>query len=193
MNLIDKLEKDGWLILYGGSDINPSIYGHPNYRSYISNHSIKRDIQEIAEYTKAVKDGRPIFGICRGLQLISALNNLTLIQDMTHGGSHAILVEDLYDKKFNKVIYVNNAHHQLVWTNNELEGDNFKVYGYCNSSPYHHYLEDIEIECKVEPEIIHFPNVKAIGTQFHPEWMSNNYLDEAETLDYLSDLIDKVF
>lgn len=192
MNLIDKLIKEGWLILPGGSDINPSIYGKENYKSFVSQYSIKRDINETKEYKDAVKEGRPIFGICRGMQLMSALNGLTLIQDMQHGGSHMINVLDPVSNSYSNEILVNNAHHQCVWTENKLEGDNYKVYGYCSLSQYHDYQENEEIICTIEPEIIHFPEVKGIATQFHPEWMDyDTYYNK--TLTYLETIINKLF
>lgn len=192
MNLIQKLRKEGWVILPGGADINPAIYGKENHRSYISEYSIRRDNEEIQMFNDAVKKGKPIFGICRGMQLISALNGLTLIQDMSHGGSHHINVLDMETDSYDKELRVNNAHHQCVWTNNNLEGDNYKVYGYCSLSKYHEYQKNEKVNCEVEPEIIHFPEVKAIATQFHPEWMGS-YAHEEDTLNYLEKLINKLF
>ncbi|TXI86786.1 MAG: hypothetical protein E6Q36_08600 [Chryseobacterium sp.] len=191
MNLITKLEKEGWLILYGGADIDPKIYNKENYKSYISSYSIQRDKQEIQEYKAAVKKGRPIFGICRGMQLMSALNGLSLIQDMSHGGTHWIKALNTKDGTFNTDLVVNNAHHQCVWTENKLEGDRFKIYGYCNISPYHHYQEKEIVDCKVEPEIMYFPKVKGFGTQFHPEWMGD--IEKEETLQYLENTINTLF
>lgn len=190
MNLITRLKKEGWLVLPGGADIHPAIYGKENHYSHISSYSVRRDAIEVKEYTDAVKKGTPIFGICRGMQLLSAVNGLTLIQDMSHGGYHNIQAYDFRSNRYDKKIEVNNAHHQCVWTENKLEGDNFKVYGYCSISPYHRYQENEEIQCTVEPEIIHFPKVKAIATQFHPEWMG--FTEDSPTLQYLEDLINKI-
>jgi gamma-glutamyl-gamma-aminobutyrate hydrolase PuuD len=201
LDIIDK----AWLVLPGGSDINPAIYKKPNYKSYVSTHSKYRDKQEIANYKKAIKQGRPILGICRGHQLISALNGLTLIQDMNHPVSHEIYVRDLKTDKFTKKVKVNSAHHQLVWTNNKLEGDDFKVYGHCLLSKHHYYDLRVSPIVTIEPEIIHFPKINALGVQFHPEWMTPmphdmeffEYDDDSRyynpVLDYLKDLINKLF
>jgi len=62
------LKKTGnWLVLPGGSDICPSLYGKQNFTSYVSEYSRSRDQKEVEAYHKAVKEGRPVFGICRGL------------------------------------------------------------------------------------------------------------------------------
>ncbi|XAI97307.1 SNO glutamine amidotransferase family protein [Leptolyngbya phage Lbo-JY46] len=187
---MDFITKD-WLILPGGSDINPEIYGKKNYKSYVSDYSKQRDAKEIEEYRKAVSEGRPILGICRGHQLISALNGLTLIQDMSHGMEHYIQVRNLETDEFDRRIKVNDAHHQLVYTNNELEGENFKVYGYCKLSKHHLYQEDEEVQVEIEPEIIHFPKINALGVQFHPEWMVRGSYNK--TLSYLEQLVNKLF
>ena len=153
---------------------------------------MERDVKETHSFNKAVKEGRFIFGVCRGLQLMSALNGLTLIQDMSHGGSHPIKVRNLVTNEFTETLSVNNIHHQCVWTNNALEGITstgkaFKVYGYCNLSKKHHYQEGEEIVCFVEPEIIYFPETRSLGCQFHPEMMSRG-----PVLDYLDALLEKI-
>ena len=184
------LHKD-FLILPGGADINPKLYNKKNYKSHIGNYTDTIDSRHIEEYNKAVKEGRPIFGICRGLQLLSALNGLTLIQDMSHPGQHSIKVKDINTNLFTKEIAVNNIHHQCVWTENKLIGDNFEVYGFCSLSKKHHYQEDEQIQCEFEPEIIWFPKVKALGVQFHPEMMDNMLWKD--TISYLEKLVNKLF
>jgi len=176
-------------ILPGGSDICPSLYNKKNYKSHISNFTRQTDEAHISLYNKAVKRGQPIFGICRGLQLLSALNGLTLIQDLRHPSYHELTIRDLDTNEFRDKIQVNSIHHQLVYTNNQLEGENFKVYGYCKLSPYYDYQENETIKVDFEPEIIVFPKIRAIGVQFHPEMMDNNYEDTLNYLEQLKNLI----
>lgn len=188
-----KTVTNDWLVLPGGSDISPSIYNKENYKSYVNAYSMRRDIDEMQDYNKAVKEGRPIFGICRGLQLISALNGLSLIQNMTHPMNHRVSAYNDKTGEYDTTLIVNNAHHQCVWTENVLETEDFKVYGHTSMSPYHEYQENQEIECKFEPEIIYFPKTRAIGVQFHPEWMNYSDPQHKQTLDYLDTLINKLF
>jgi gamma-glutamyl-gamma-aminobutyrate hydrolase PuuD len=186
------INKD-FVILPGGADIDPALYGKKNYDSHVSDYSRKTDAKEIEIYRKAVKEGRPIFGICRGLQLLAAMNGLTLIQDLNHPHEHYVNIRNLDSDEFDgSRIYTNSCHHQAVWTENKLQGNNFEVYGATNLSRQHKYQEDENIICTVEPEIVWFPEVKALGVQFHPEWMSEggNY---KECLDYLSKLINKLY
>lgn len=56
------------LVLSGGSDINPLLFGSSNLSSY-SCDSI-RDNTELALLGSFLKKNKPVFGICRGFQLI---------------------------------------------------------------------------------------------------------------------------
>lgn len=189
---MDIIPKD-FVILPGGSDIHPFIYGKKNYKSHTFGDDISQiDRQHIAMYTNAVKAGKPIFGICRGQQLVAALNGLTLIQDMKHPSEHYINIRNLENNLFDREIKTNSAHHQLVWTDNNLEDDDYKIYGYSNISTHHHYQEDEEVTCVIEPEIMWFPKVKALTVQFHPEWMIYNGLYN-NCLLYIKELINKLY
>ena len=188
--LMDLLTKENFLVLPGGSDINPRIYGKDNYASHVSSYSIRTDEEHIDRYYKALAQGRPVFGICRGMQLASALNGLTLIQDMDHPHTHEITVRNPNDLSDEKEVLVNSLHHQLVWTENKLDDKKFKVYGYCSLSDEHLYQKDEDVVCTVEPEIIYFPDTNTMGVQFHPEMMYKKY-DKGydEIISYLVNLI----
>lgn len=56
------------IILPGGIDIDPIYYGEDNYTSYGT--SLEKDNFERAVFHIFRKAGKPIFGICRGFQLI---------------------------------------------------------------------------------------------------------------------------
>ena len=56
------------LLLPGGIDIDPMYYGLDNYESY--NVNPEKDKFERAVFYKAIKHQLPIFGICRGFQLV---------------------------------------------------------------------------------------------------------------------------
>lgn len=112
---------------------------------------------------------------------------------MSHKGSHYINVRNIETNEFDKQIYVNNAHHQLVWTENKLEDENYIVYGWCKLSDYHDYEEGVQLDVQIEPEIIYFPKVKALAAQFHPEWMSKSNPKDLQTLTYIEELVNKLF
>ena len=59
---------DTGLLLPGGKDIDPIFYGDNNYGSYSTDP--EKDAFERDLFHAFFKKGKPIFGICRGLQLI---------------------------------------------------------------------------------------------------------------------------
>jgi len=183
--MIDWLPKD-FVVLPGGSDVNPAIYGKKNLMSYINKES---DAREIAMYKNAIKSGKPILGICKGSQMLAALNGLTLIQDMDHPGQHNIKVKN-NSNEFDKEIFVNSTHHQCVWTNNKLLNDNYEVFGYTKLSKQYVY-DDRPIQVFIEPEIIWYPKANALGVQFHPENMRDESYNDC--IEYLKQLINKLF
>ena len=69
------------LLLSGGSDLHPSYYGkkaHPKLGPTIP----ERDAFEMRLLELALSRGLPVFGICRGLQLINVSLGGTLYQDL---------------------------------------------------------------------------------------------------------------
>ena len=123
---IDMTDYDG-LILCGGNDINPVYYGETIDGAV--NIDDFRDKCEIALAREYIKMQKPVFGICRGHQLINILFGGTLIQHIpnsqlhraTDGRPHTYhevrsvkksLLYDLYGNEFT----VNSSHHQAVKT-----------------------------------------------------------------------------
>lgn len=108
------------LLLPGGGDIDPSFYGQENRGSV----GIKedRDRREAEAFRLFLSLEKPIFGVCRGAQLINVLLGGTLHQDITghrqdgndelRHGSRTVdpLLLSLYGGSF----IVNSTHHQSV-------------------------------------------------------------------------------
>ena len=69
------------LLLQGGNDVAPECYGetalHPDWAG-----DAVRDRYEIELIDAFVRAGKPVFGICRGLQLINVMHGGTLWQDI---------------------------------------------------------------------------------------------------------------
>ena len=158
-------ELDG-LVMPGGGDINPSLYGHKNKRSIEIDDA--RDHLEKSVLEEFIKAGKPVLGICRGMQMINVCFGGTLIQhlddfekhvwiDMETDNAHRVQLPDkdtfMYRIYKETDISINSAHHQAV--ENIAEG--FKV---AAISP-----DDGVIEAFEHTEL------PIIGVQFHPERM----------------------
>lgn len=69
------------LLLSGGSDLDPAYYGE-EARPELGVTIPERDALEMALVEHALKRGIPVFGICRGLQVINVALGGTLYQDL---------------------------------------------------------------------------------------------------------------
>ena len=107
------------LILLGGSDISPFFYGEPIIDSHTPNK--QRDVLEWILVRRAMAENVPIFGICRGHQMLTVAHGGTLWQDIgtgpgcfEHGRQHDLsgVVGGLADHI--PTHQVNSLHHQAV-------------------------------------------------------------------------------
>ncbi|GAA3690959.1 gamma-glutamyl-gamma-aminobutyrate hydrolase family protein [Arthrobacter ginkgonis] len=77
---------DGALIL-GGGDVDPARYGSPGHPS-IGDTDPAADAFEAALIEDTLAAGRPVLGICRGMQLINVVRGGTLIEDLGPDSFH---------------------------------------------------------------------------------------------------------
>jgi putative glutamine amidotransferase len=126
-------ELDG-LVLQGGADVSPLTYGEQPIKPEWEGDRV-RDMYEIDLLQEFVSHGKPVLGICRGLQLINVAFGGTLYQDIVLQRSEAREHRDpeAYDQHFHDIrlvagtgltrLYpqlgaarVNSIHHQAVKT-----------------------------------------------------------------------------
>jgi putative glutamine amidotransferase len=116
------------LLLIGGGDVNPSAYGESAVARLLDVDSA-RDHAEIEAACLTVAAGRPLLGICRGLQVMTVALHGTLHQDLTAAGYpghweeerqhepvHAVYSDDrtLARLALAGATEVNSIHHQAV-------------------------------------------------------------------------------
>jgi putative glutamine amidotransferase len=76
------LESCSGLLLTGGEDVNPSRYGKENELSKCETIDDYRDSLEFALIARAVNMKMPVFGICRGEQILNVALGGTLFTDI---------------------------------------------------------------------------------------------------------------
>ena len=93
-NAVDALMSviDG-LLLSGGPDVDPARYGDAYVHTETYGIDPDRDQFEIDLFDAALRHEIPVFGICRGIQVINVALGGTLIQDVATGHSGAAEVE----------------------------------------------------------------------------------------------------
>lgn len=163
----EEIPKADLIVFGGGQDVHPKLYGHPNVGSYVGNNPGTRDNFEQIVFEIASKQGKPLFGICRGAQFLCAMAGGTLVQDVTnHSGTHMITTSD------GREIAMTSAHHQMMWPG----ATEHELLAWTSQRRSRHYKwAGGDISINKEPEVVWFPKIKALGVQGHPEFFPNPY------------------
>jgi putative glutamine amidotransferase len=85
---LKKLESCSGIVVTGGEDVQPGMYGKASQTMLCKEMDPRRDTLEIRLIGKAIRMDMPILGICRGEQIINVTLGGTLIVDIpTHFSS----------------------------------------------------------------------------------------------------------
>lgn len=85
-NVASRLRWADAVLLPGGGDLDPSFYGESPSTGTIYHVDVLQDEFDLAVARWAITEGVPLFGICRGLQVMNVALGGTLHQDI--GSSH---------------------------------------------------------------------------------------------------------
>jgi putative glutamine amidotransferase len=155
------------IIFPWGEDIHPNLYGQEIEGSkslHKNNDTFLLECLDIAINMK-----KPIFGICKGMQLINIYFWGSLIQNIAHAELHNNL-----EKQNSSVHSIQLEWDSVLW-------DIFPEKK-CDVNSIHHQAidqlwEGLEVIAKSEDayiEAIKHSHKKIIGVQWHPEMMSDN-------------------
>lgn len=179
MNVIkQQIEQLDGLILSGGHDVNPLLYGEePTTKQ--GTIFPERDQFDQQLIRTAVALDKPAFAICRGIQILNATFGGTMYQDLSYIedsyikhdqyagpslASHTVSVEEgsYIHKVFGSTVMTNSFHHQAI----KDVAPGFKVTARAKDG----VIEAIEKE----------GNGIVIGVQWHPEMMTKDHEKMAE-------------
>lgn len=161
---------DGFLFT-GGPDVHPALYKEDAMR-YCGSIDDRRDTLELLLFHEASRLDKPIFGICRGIQLINVALGGSLYQDIPaqvqgepiahyqqppyHVPVHGVTVDccsQLYRIVGQEQLMVDSMHHQAIKT-------------LAPSLKCAARSRDDLIEC------VEMPGMRFLmAVQWHPEWM----------------------
>ncbi len=169
-----KFEKADALLIMGGPDVTPSLYGGPDSYLHEEKHYRLADDSQIALVREAVERGLPMLGICRGMQILNVAQGGTLTQDISEREGHAVpdllkdysfarhpasvsaesnLAEALDGRTGRELglrTLVHSAHHQAV----DAVGEDLRVVAWADDGT---------------PEAVEHTNLPVFGVQWHPE------------------------
>ena len=163
------LERLDGLVLSGGVDVDPALYGRPRHPK-LGRVDRERDAFELALTRHALRRDLPLLAVCRGQQVLNVAAGGTLIQDIpselegavTHAApgrrtrrSHP--VEVVGASKLREILgagplSVNSFHHQAI----DRLGEGLSVTGRC---PEDGVIEAVEMKDRSF----------VLGVQWHPE------------------------
>jgi putative glutamine amidotransferase len=173
-------ELDG-LLLTGGGDIDPMLYGEVGDGSQVPHWP--RDHVELAQFRKARARNLPVFGICRGIQFLNVAMGGSLVQHLPTSDEHrdtaekrtkshlvkvsadSLLARIIADEIPNEDLFlgVNSYHHQGITRDRLAPGLVPTATSAANADDSESLLEGIESEgTRAGSEWV-------VGVQWHPE------------------------
>lgn len=165
------------LILQGGADIDPQAYGERPSELLMTTDP-DRDRFELSLLRAFVEAGKPVLGICRGMQLINVAHGGSLYQDLVGGGATR-------DQHYIPARYDEHAHALDLRPGGWLEAlypqhDRARV-----NSIHHQGIKELGRGLEVEawsqdgiPECIRGREGGfVVGVQWHPEFHDRRFPD----------------
>ncbi len=178
------------LVLHGGADLWPGSYGETPLKD-AWNGDRNRDAYEIALVHAFVAAGKPVFGICRGLQLINVAFGGSLVQDIGTQHPEALVHRDadIYDLNFHEVEFVPGSHLASL-----LPGENRHTINSVHHQGVKQLAKDFVVEARCPNDgmieaIRHTGGPWVAGVQWHPEFHKEEHgtLNDAPILqDFLA-------
>jgi putative glutamine amidotransferase len=177
MSLAAYAEHLDGLVLQGGADLAPESYGEKALAPEWEGDRV-RDRYEIDLFNAFVAAGKPVIGICRGMQLINVALGGSLYQDIATQVPHAITHRDTskYERQLHSMSLVQGTPLEAMYPN---------VAQATVNSIHHQAVKDLGsdliVEAVANPDGIveairwHGPSY-VFGIQWHPEFLAQSQL-----------------
>lgn len=166
------------LLLSGGKDVATDLYGQEQKYDFVITDTQRDDLEW--KLIKAFIDRRkPIFGICRGIQVLNVYFGGTLIQDIPDqlGGNHAkgvchpaeLKKDSILGQLFGESMEINSYHHQAL----DALGNGLIATAWSDANG-HRIVEAVEHE-----------SLPIWSVQWHPERMTGPVTNPENCVDSL--------
>ncbi len=181
-------EMDGF-VFQGGTDLAPASYGEQPIGQWLGDP--KRDAYELRLMELAFRTNKPIFGICRGMQLMNVYFGGTLYQDTKTQRPEVLVHRDAaqYDQIFHEVRFVKGKLLDKIYPGIQNPQVN---------SVHHQSIKDLGKQLEITAESTFDGVIEAIsytkapegwisGVQWHPEFshtLSEKVIDPMPLYDH---------
>ena len=157
------------LLMTGGPDVDPAYYGHERHPQ-LGEVNDERDVFELLLFKKAHELRMPIFGICRGLQMINVAMGGTLWQDIPSDFPQSELCHRQTDDS-------TTPAHDISIVPGTVSAKVLGLTATGVNSRHHQCIRDIAPELRITawspdsvPEMMEgYPRHRILAIQSHPE------------------------
>lgn len=185
IRLRDYAEYLDGLVLQGGADVSPEAYGEQPLKEEWTGDRV-RDAYEMELLHEFVELGKPVLGICRGMQLINVAFGGSLYQDIpTQFGGSAMHQAEAYDLHHHSVRFEEKGQFER-WFGSAEGGRVVSI---------HHQgvktvgrdlvVEAVSSEDGMVEAIRHAGRSFLVGVQWHPEFHTPGRTDLLDCLPLL--------
>lgn len=173
------------LLIPGGEDIHPIHYSKEDIHEKSGPFSYDRDTLELTLAKLFIQAGKPVFGICRGSQIINVALGGTLHQDIPSETVTEIFHDQPHLSKFER--YTRNIHTVHFLPETVLESF-FGCENITINSAHHQAVKEVAPDLRVgalgEDGIIEAIESKdmetkwILGVQWHPEMITKTHPEQ---------------
>lgn len=169
IRLRDYAEYLDGLLLQGGADVSPLAYGEEPLRPEWSGDPV-RDAYELELLHEFMEAGKPVLGICRGMQLINVAQGGSLYQDLPSQQPGSVAHEGGdFDRNIHSVSFAEDG--QLArWFGGTPKGGVVSIH----HQGIRRLGRDMVVEASAEDQVIEAIRWKGrsfvLGVQWHPEF-----------------------
>lgn len=162
------------LLLTGGGDVEPELYGQKK-QAYCDKPERQRDEFEMSTLKQFLTQGKPVFGICKGVQVLNVALGGSLYQDMATELKSHILKEHQYPGALTREEKRALRHEVRLRKNSKL----YKIFGEKRQTNSRHHqaiktlAPSLEAVGESSDGVIEAVESKehpwVVGVQWHPE------------------------
>lgn len=172
------------LLLAGGSDVTPVFYQeepHPK----LGGTNFNRDLFEEALIAEALKQNKPILGVCRGMQILNVTLGGSLYQDLSLYSDWAVKHDQMPSPSTQASHSITTEEESHI---RQIVGANYQVNSY-----HHQAIKRVATSLKpvawstdnlIEALESKNPEHRILGVQWHPELTFKDNVTELAIFDY---------